>query len=169
MSAIRTACTRLVTLACIALSLPASAKCYQLFDKKDRLVLQSTSSPVDLSKPISDEVRRLYPGHYLIMAELSPCPELDEVGRDDRPFMPTADALIRESIAIPSDSDDRPYTLPSRPGVGSYLGPGSYSSSGGGSYRSPPGTDVRVRSYTRDDGTVVRSYTRARPGSGSKR
>jgi hypothetical protein len=163
----RVAC--LLALAGLALPVVASAACYQLFDKKDRLVLQSTSPPVDLSRPTSDEVGRLYPGHYLIMGGSGPCPEVDELNRDNRTFKPPAEVLIRESVVAPSDYGDRPYTLPSRLGVGGYLGPGSYSGSGGGSYRSPPGTDVRVRSYTRDDGTVVRSHTRARPGSGSKR
>lgn len=38
---------------------------------------------------------------------------------------------------------------------------------GYGGYSTSPGTDVRVRAYTRSDGTRVRSHTRSAPGRGS--
>jgi len=80
MSAIRT-CTRLVAVAWMALPLLASAACYQLFDQKNKLVLQSSTAPVDTSKPYSEEVARLYPGHSLIIGPSGPCREIDEVNR----------------------------------------------------------------------------------------
>lgn len=150
-------------LACVAISLPAVAACYQLFDKKDRLVLQSTTPPVDLSKPLSDEVGRLYPGHYLIMGGGGPCVELDELNRAVVKL--PAESLNRGPIRIAPESDELPYVPP----PATYSGAPATLGAGGSSYRSPPGTDVRVRSYTRGDGTIVRAHTRARPGSGSKR
>jgi hypothetical protein len=158
MSGIHTIGPCLLALACVVAPLTASAACYQLFDSKNRLVLQSTTAPVDTSKPYSDEVARLYPGHALIVADLSPCDVIDEVqgGAASRPFKPTPDMLIRDTVVIPSGYEDRLYTLPSRAGAGT------------GSYRSPPGTDVRVRAHTRKDGTYVPAHTRGRPGSKSK-
>lgn len=49
-------------------------------------------------------------------------------------------------------------------------GSGGYSSGGGGDYSSSgDNKTVRVRAYTRSDGTYVRSYMRSAPGSGSSR
>lgn len=69
--------------AMLGLSVPslASAACYQLFDQKNKLVLQSSTAPVDTSKSLRDEVARLYPGHVLIMAAQEPCDEIDELSR----------------------------------------------------------------------------------------
>ena len=44
---------------------------------------------------------------------------------------------------------------------------GGHQSGGSRSYSSRSSGSVHVRSYTRKDGTVVRSHTRSRPGSGS--
>ena len=53
----------------VALVLPgmANANCYIVYDAKNQLVLQSTVSPVDLSKPISDSMRERFPGGHLVM------------------------------------------------------------------------------------------------------
>jgi len=93
----------LVVLVCLAWPALASAACYQLFDKKDRLVLQSTASPVDLSKSITEEVGRLYPGHYLIMGGDGLCQEVDERSRVEVK-LPAA-SLDRGPVRIAPDSN----------------------------------------------------------------
>jgi hypothetical protein len=53
----------------VVLVLPsiASANCYSIYDAKNRLALQSTIAPVDLSTRISDGMRSRFPGGHLIM------------------------------------------------------------------------------------------------------
>ena len=53
----------------VALALPgiANANCYIVYDAKNQLVFQSTVSPVDLSKRISDSMRERFPGGHLVM------------------------------------------------------------------------------------------------------
>jgi len=113
MYAVRT-CNRLVAVACMVVPVFASAACYQLFDKQDRLVLQSTTSPVDLSKSISEEVGRLYPGHYLIMDGDGPCPDVDELNRAQRTVKLPAESLNRGPIQIAAESpgSDAPQAQP---------------------------------------------------------
>lgn len=43
------------------------AACYSLYDSANRLVYQSTTSPIDLNRSISDEVARRFPGHHFVM------------------------------------------------------------------------------------------------------
>ena len=52
-----------------ALVLPglANANCYSIYDAKNQLVFQSTISPVDLSKRISESMRERFPGGHLII------------------------------------------------------------------------------------------------------
>ena len=100
-----TTCAPLVALFCLAWSIPAGAACYQLFDKKDRLVLQSTSAPVDLSQSISDEVGRRYPGHYLVVGGSGPCPEVDELNKVESKL--PAESLNRGPIRLSGDAAAR--------------------------------------------------------------
>ena len=92
--------------AMLTLSVPslASAACYQLFDQKDKLVLQSSTAPVDTSKPLSEEVNRMFPGHYLIVGGAGPCPEVDELHREQNIVRLPAESLNRGPIQIASES-----------------------------------------------------------------
>lgn len=74
---------RLASLLAVCSAFPAlcSAACYQLFDAKNKLVLQSSRSPVDLSRPsMSAEVARVYRGHVLVVAAQEPCDEIEPPG-----------------------------------------------------------------------------------------
>ena len=48
-------------------SLADAANCYSIYDAKNRLTLQSTVPPVDLSTRISQSMRERFPGGFLIM------------------------------------------------------------------------------------------------------
>ncbi|HEY4958096.1 MAG TPA: hypothetical protein VII31_09795 [Caldimonas sp.] len=64
---------------CTLLALPgiAAANCYAMYDGQNRLVFQSTVSPIDLSTRISETMRSRFPGVYLIMIpDDSDCREL---------------------------------------------------------------------------------------------
>ena len=88
-------------LAFSAVPLVCEAACYQLFDKKDRLVLQSTRSPVDLSKSISEEVALRYPGHTFVAGASGACPEVDELNRSTVQL--PAEPLKRGPIQLSGD------------------------------------------------------------------
>jgi hypothetical protein len=45
----------------------ASANCYSVYDKQNRLAFQSTVAPIDLSARISDSMRARFPGGFFIM------------------------------------------------------------------------------------------------------
>ncbi len=96
---------RSAALAVLTLFTPlASAACYQLFDQKNKLVLQSSSAPVDTSKSLRDEVDRLFPGHFLIVGADGPCPEVDELSRSQNAVKLPAESLNRGPIQIASES-----------------------------------------------------------------
>jgi hypothetical protein len=50
-----------------ALPTGAAANCYSVYDSQNRLVFQSTVTPIDLSGRISETMRQRFPGTYLIM------------------------------------------------------------------------------------------------------
>ena len=50
--------------------------CFTLVNARGAVVSHSSTSPVDLSYAISDELRRKFPGHHLIFAEDKDCPAL---------------------------------------------------------------------------------------------
>jgi len=103
-------CARLIVAACMMGPMVASGACYQLFDKGNRLVLQSTTPPVDLSKPISEEVLRLYPGHALIIGPDGVCAELDELNSASKTLKLPAGNLDRGPVQLLAGSE----ALPSR-------------------------------------------------------
>ena len=72
--------TRLLALSSLAVLVVvpsiASANCYSIYDAKNRLALQSTIAPVDLSTRISDGMRNRFPGgHLVIVPDDSDCRE----------------------------------------------------------------------------------------------
>lgn len=54
-------------LALAALPTAAAANCYSVYDAQNRLVFQSTVTPIDLSGRISQTMRQSFPGTFLIM------------------------------------------------------------------------------------------------------
>ncbi len=48
--------------------LPASSfgYCFSVYTPRNELIYQSTETPVDLSRPISVELRARYPNHHLV-------------------------------------------------------------------------------------------------------
>lgn len=153
----------LFALACLVLPAQASAACYQLFDKDNKLVLRSTTPPVDTSRSYSEEVERRFPGHFLVVGGDGPCPEVDEFRR----AVKLPEPLNRGPVRVGPDATPRPTVAsgsPYRPPSSTRAGIGSV-----GAVDPACGDDVGVKSYTRKDGTVVRAHKRGCPGSGSKR
>ena len=56
----------------------ASATCYSVLNAQGRLVHRSMVSPIDLSKPISQEMSRQLPGHHLTITGDAGCTEFAE-------------------------------------------------------------------------------------------
>lgn len=139
---------RPLTTALIALLMQsASANCYMVYDRDDRLAFRSISTPVNLSQPLREQVQRQWPGGALIIAaDSDACSAIDV-----RAQAQTAGSLAGVS-AILDNIGER--------------GAGESMSGGVGSGFTYPGKDVVVRAYTRKDGTQVQVYTRSAPGSG---
>ena len=137
--------------------------CFAVYDAKDSLILQTTESPIDLSKSISGQMEKKFPGHYLTMSNVGYCPYIEKkperipstsISGDTR--HPSAAEIARFLAQTPSFSDD---------GDGGSAGTsnGSY---GSGGARRQSGRDVNVHAYTRSNGTAVSAHTRASPGRG---
>ena len=149
-------------------ALPArevGATCYQLFDEKNKLVIQSAHSPVSLSGSLSENVSRSYPGYYLITSTLAQCPEVDEVARQATTVKLQSETWNRGPIAIEPERVYDGYYVGQSTGATRPLPVARGSSAGSGR----AGTDVHVQRYTRKDGSNVPAHTRASPGSGSSR
>lgn len=78
--------TRVFVLALLAAPALASASCYSVFTSQNRLVYQSTATPIDLSRRISDAMRERFPGGYFVMVPGDvDCPEVRAGGATTRP------------------------------------------------------------------------------------
>ena len=93
-------------------------------------------------------------------------------------FQDTPCSEGNQEVLCPNGQSKSQYDNKECPETNVYNSSGSYQSSYTGTYssgsygssssRRTPGTDVRVRSYYRKDGTYVKSHTRSRPGKGKK-
>lgn len=55
----------------------ALASCFFIYGSNNQLVYRSTITPVDLSRPLSESVRRRFPGGHLVMIpDETGCPDL---------------------------------------------------------------------------------------------
>lgn len=63
--------------ACAAAALPASASCYSMLGANGRVVYQSATAPVDLSRPLHETVPARFPGLQLVFSPHDgACPEI---------------------------------------------------------------------------------------------
>ena len=60
---------------CAATSPAFAIECFSMFDAKNALVYQSSSTPIDLSHSISEQMTRRFPARHLIISDLGSCPE----------------------------------------------------------------------------------------------
>jgi len=78
-----------------ALPATAAANCYSVYDSQNRLVFQSTVTPIDLSGRISETMRQRFPGTYLIMLpDDADCREM-RTGAVVTRFSPSIEAAAR--------------------------------------------------------------------------
>lgn len=74
--ALRRALASVLLVGGAALAAPAyAAQCFSMFDFGNRLLYQSTRTPIDLSQPVSQEMRSLFPSRYLVIWYTTSCPE----------------------------------------------------------------------------------------------
>ena len=60
---------------CAATSPAFAIECFSMFDAKNALVYQSSSTPIDLSHSISEQMTRRFPARHLVISDLGSCPE----------------------------------------------------------------------------------------------
>ena len=52
-----------------------AVQCFSMFDTANRLLYQGTQTPVDLSQPVSQEMRSFFPNRYLVISFSQTCPD----------------------------------------------------------------------------------------------
>lgn len=70
----------------------ARAECYVVYDAKNTTVYQGMVPPIDLSRPIGDEMARRYPGRHLTITSSSACVPIDQL----------SPAVVRAETANPA-------------------------------------------------------------------
>jgi hypothetical protein len=156
--------TKIPTLVMLSMlgSFANASSCYTLVDQKNAIVFQSTKSPIDLSRKISDEINAKFPGEYLIITDGESCQDINR---------PTSKDSGKNSIQMTTVESSKLFTQYETPNIDTknYLS-ADYSilRQGKQQYGSShsPGTDIYVKSYTKSDGTNVKAYTRAASGRG---
>ncbi len=64
--------------AAFATALPAQAvECFSIYDARNTLVYQTSTAPIDLSRPIEDQMARRFPARYLVISDATPCGQGD--------------------------------------------------------------------------------------------
>ena len=136
----------------------AHSYCYSLYNPRQMLVSRTSQPPVDVSKQYGEALASRYPGHHLVVTDADHC-AVQMVQASTAPAPRTVGGFPEGSwVAQIRDVSDLKNA-----DVGGLHD--SYGGSVRGGQRGTPGTAVRVRSYTRDDGTQVRSHTRSAPGT----
>ncbi len=143
-------------------SLYAKVYCYTLLDSSGKIVARSTSSQIDLSRKISDEVAEKYPRHHFVFGLEDDCQDF------------TLDRETNTTTAAAKENNKAATTsLLRRDDSESLSSDASNDFSGSGrsylrlsSSQRSPGRDVQVKGFTRADGTTVQSYSRAARGRG---
>ncbi len=140
----------------------ASATCYRIFDSTGQVVYQSSTPPVDLSGSISQAVESKFPGGHLIIDQQL-CNSNNEL-TNQIPKNPSEKKIASKNEEVLQNLVDQTptYQEGALVGYGSSYGSSSYDSD---SSYSRSRRSVHVRSYTRSDGTHVRSHYRSAPRS----
>ena len=96
----------------------ASASCFFVYGPKNQLVYRSTTTPIDLSRPISESMRsRFSGGHFVMIPDETGCPDL-LAGGESRLFATlgfTSPGAGRNTTAIEASPLFR--NVGARPGV----------------------------------------------------
>lgn len=99
--------------ASICAAVPAHAvECFSIYDARNALVYQTSTSPIDLSRSIGDQMARRFPSSYLVIADASPCVAVGRAAMD--PTSGPASLLSSRDGNGPVDSDYTadPYSPP---------------------------------------------------------
>ena len=116
-----------------ALPIGAAANCYSVYDSQNRLVFQSTVSPIDLSGRISETMRERFPGTFLVMLpDDSDCRE-----------MRTGPVVTRFSPSVPGAARSPDEVLTASPLAGGTGTAGPINSDGSSAARG--GNNLNVR------------------------
>ena len=154
----------LLVVALLTVTSSASAvNCYRIIDNRDNLVYQSSISPIDLSRTISEEMSAKHPGKYFQMFDSPSCPELEAAVA--LPINPRALESLKSLEKGLSGTDARIDSYNdaySNSSIPNWKAPTSSSRATGVS--NAAGNDISVRGYTRSDGSYVPAHTRSAPG-----
>ena len=101
----------LVAAAFMDTSQAQATECFTMFDAKNALVYQSTTTPINLSGSISDQMTRFFPSRYLVISDVGTCAESGagsgSAGSDggsggtNGPAVYGADATSRAPVSAP--------------------------------------------------------------------
>lgn len=89
----------LMTMLCATASPAFAIECFSIYDAKNVLVYQSSTTPIDLSRSISDQMARRFPARYLVISDLGSCPETG---------VATAGTPAQAAAILPSRTGDGP-------------------------------------------------------------
>ena len=84
----------------------SATECFSMYDGKNQLIYQSSTAPIDLSRPVSDEMAARFPARYLVISDVGSCAPVDRQART-----PTASAALLSMRA--ADARDDRYPLAS--------------------------------------------------------
>jgi hypothetical protein len=134
-----------------------ATSCYTLVDQKNAVVYQSTKSPIDLSRKISDEIDIKFPGDHLIITSGEDCHDINKrISKDagkntvesNRVDLSNLFSRYEVTSSESSSNQSANYSILRRNSQ-------NYGSS------HTPGTDVYVKSYSKSDGSIVKAHTRS--------
>ena len=97
----------------LAASTNAQAGCFFMYDARNALVYQSSTSPIDLSRPVSDEMARRYPSRALVIAPTTSCSE-DTTAEGPASRFIGADDIAASSTAATGTNPGRTSRRPAR-------------------------------------------------------
>lgn len=140
-------------------SVQAKVYCYTMLDSTGKIISRSTSSQIDLSRNISDEMAAKHPRHHFMFGLEEDCTDIS-TAREANSSSTVKDgnqSAIPDLVRRYDITSVSPAASPSANWYGSSRSVGNSST---------PGTDIHVRSHTRSDGTPVPAHTRSAPGRG---
>lgn len=125
----------------------AAEHCYILTSPDNKLVYQSTQTPISLRASVSEAMARYYPGHHLTIATHGECEDIGveliglEEARRNLPLAAPANTLASAAAPVSAAAANEKAALEPPSAV--------------------PGKSVYVKGYQRKDGRYVKPHWRA--------
>jgi hypothetical protein len=143
-----------ILLAALCLCVPAAGfagQCFTVYGADNLAAFQSDKSPIDLSRPISEQMKTRFPGHHLVMTQGSgECAEISKPGGDTKPI-----------ISIDADKEKATSAAKRSGAKAKRSSAASPAEQSADTASGKPAGDVQVRAHTKSDGTYVQAHTRS--------